>query len=193
MHTIQLLLIEADTAQDAFTTIASELSEHTPEWSDWHEADYTKIDHLNFAGRWSGGVFLTDEQKAQQEAGTLDTSTIPNHLCYADDPELADSVVSMFLGWRKSAIQEALPKDLLAFSNSLEVSVANYAPDKDTDFKFSMELWGLRKLITLLDNDWHYESSVYDLTLGTANLKHFYERCAKNPQNQFIVPVDFHH
>jgi len=192
MHTIQLILIEADTAQDAFSTIASELTD-APNWSDWHEANYQNESNLNFAGRWSGGVFLTDEQKAQQEAGTLDTSTIPNHLCYADDPELADSVVSMFLGWRKSAIQEGLPKDLLAFSNSLEVSVANYAPDKDTDFKFSMELWGLRKLITLLDNDWHYESSVYDLTLGTGNLKHFYERCAKNPQKQFIVPVDFHH
>lgn len=192
MHTIQLILIEADTAQDAFSQIASELTD-APDWSDWHEASYSNESNLDFAGRWSGGVFLTDEQKAQQEAGTLDTSTIPNYLCYADNPELADSVVSMFLGWRKSALQESLPKDLPAFMRNLEVGVANYTPDKEPDFSFSTELWRLHRLITLLDNDWHYESSVYDLTFGTANLKNFYDRCAKNPQKQFIVPVDFHH
>jgi hypothetical protein len=148
---------------------------------------------MNFAGRWSGDLFLTDEQKAEKEAGTLDLSTIPNHLCYADNQELADSIVSMFLGWRKSALLECVPKDLPAFMENLEKRVANYAPDKELDFEFSMEFWRLRKLVDLLDNDWTYESSVYDLTYGTGNLKDFYQRCSKNPEKQFIVPVDFHH
>jgi hypothetical protein len=99
----------------------------------------------------------------------------------------------MFLGWRKSALLECVPKDLPAFMENLEKRVANYAPDKELDFEFSMEFWRLRKLVDLLDNDWTYDSSVYDLTYGTGNLKDFYQRCSKNPEKQFIIPVDFHH
>lgn len=191
MHTIQLILVEADTAQDAFSYIEGELeNSNTPSWSDWHNA--SNASEMNFAGRWSGGVFLTAEQKAEQEAGTLDTSTIPNHLCYADDPELADEVISQFLGWRRQAMREAVPVGL----PDLDELIANYDPSADVTYRsggFAMELWKLHKLTELLNDDWTYESAIYDLSSWTANLAYFHARCAKNPEKQFLIPVDFHH
>jgi hypothetical protein len=55
------------------------------------------------------------------------------------------------------------------------------------------DFWKLGKLIELLGDDWNYESAIYDLSSWTASLRDYHERCAKNPQKQYLIPVDFHH
>lgn len=190
MHTIQLMLVEAETPQDAFDYVESQLSEGEPRWSDWHNA--SNASSMNFAGRWEHDLFLTDEQKKQIEAGTLDKSEIPNHLCYADNQELADQVISQFLGWRKQALRENVPVGI-ADLNTLVDNYDHAEGSVKLGSSVSMELWKLGRLIDLLLEGWSSESAIYDLQYYTASLSHFYERCAKAPHKQFLIPVDFHH
>jgi len=55
-----------------------------------------------------------------------------------------------------------------------------------------MDLWATKKLAQLLDDQWTPDSGVYDLENWTGNLRNFTERVAKNPEQQFLIPVDFH-
>lgn len=180
-------MVEADNAEEAFSEVESSLSER-PSWSDWHNASNAHT--MDFAGRWSKEVFLTDEQdKLREKSKDIDTSEVPNHLCYADNPELADKVISQFLGWRKQAMRESVPVGLPDLGELID----DYSHAKALHIEVSMKLWTLRKLTDLLDDNWTYESAIYDIVCDTANLEHFYERCAKNPEKQFLIPVDFHH
>jgi hypothetical protein len=147
---------------------------------------------MDFAGRWSNDLFSTDEQKKQIEAGTLDKTSIPNYLCYADNQELADQVISQFLSWRKEAMTENLPQG----DFDLKSAVDNYQSATERpvmDRELSMDLWRVERLSNLLMDEWSDQSAVYDLFYGTANLEPFHKRCAKAPQKQFLIPVDFHH
>ena len=69
--------------------------------------------------------------------------------------------------------------------------VSNYSPNDPEGF--DAELWKLSKLLRLLSGEWFYETFLWDVSAGTASLNYFLERCAKNPEKQFLIPVDFHH
>lgn len=182
------MLVEAETPQDAFEYVESQLSESEPRWCDWHNA--SNASSLNFAGRWEHEVFITDEQRKQLEAGTLNREDIPNYLCYADDQELADQVISQFLGWRKQSLRENVPVGI----PDLNTLIDNYNhAEAEIATPLSMELWKLGRLVQLLNDDWTSESAIYDLQYYSASLRNFYERCAKAPHKQFLIPVDFHH
>ena len=184
MHTLQLILIEADSAEDAFDKVESLLSESEPRWSDWHNA--SNAGSLDFAGRWSGNAFQTPEEEDE------DRGYRENYLCYADNQELADYVVQRHLGWRKNAMSECLPEVM----PDLEELIQNYDSRKGFDparMEMSMNLWRMKKLLELLGDDWTYESSIYDLEVWSASLSEFHKRCAQRPEKQFLIPVDFHH
>jgi hypothetical protein len=182
------MLVEAETPQDAFEYVESQLSESEPRWCDWHNA--SNASSMNFAGRWEHEVFITDEQKKQLEAGTLNREDIPNYLCYADDQELADQIISQFLGWRKQSLRENVPVGI----PDLNTLIDNYNhAEAEIATPLSMELWKLGRLVQLLNDDWTSESAIYDLQYYSASLRNFYERCAKAPHKQFLIPVDFHH
>lgn len=63
--------------------------------------------------------------------------------------------------------------------------------DKTYDEK-SMRIYYIKRLISLLNDDWSADSAIYDLDNWDANLKYFYDRLAKEPDRQFLIPVDFH-
>jgi hypothetical protein len=184
------MLVEAETPQDAFEYVESQLSDGNPQWSDWHNA--SNASSMNFAGRWEHDLFITDEQKKRIEAGTLKREDIPNLLCYADDQELADRVISQFLGWRKQALRENVPVGI----PDLNTIIDDYDHARRSislGGSLSMELWKLGRLVELLMDGWSSETAIYDLQHYTASLYYFYERCAKAPHKQFLIPVDFHH
>lgn len=186
MHTLQILLIEAEGPLEAFRIVEDSLNEGKPHWSDWHNA--SNAHSMNFAGRWSGAALLTPEQEADT---TLDYSSFPNYLCYDDNQELADQVIQKHLGWRRQAMRENLPVGMPDLSTLIEGYDSNNASNSFGEA--SMGLWKLKKVLELLNEDWTYESFIYDLETWTASLHYFIERCAKNPQDQYLIPVDFHH
>jgi hypothetical protein len=72
------MLVEADTALEAFEKIYEKLSgESQPNWSDWHNVG--NPESLNYAGRWTNHVFKLD--------GAIEDGTelSPNYLQYSDD------------------------------------------------------------------------------------------------------------
>lgn len=187
MHTVQIMLVEADDAEEAFRIVEDKLSEsHTPRWSDWHNA--SSWEEKDFAGRWSGEIFLTPEQEKMSEEESLDRSTIPNHLCYADDPEMAEKVLDRFLTYRQRSLRDNVPVGL----PTMEELIEDYNP-RSTTTSLNTDLWKLGRLVELLDNEWTSESAIYDLESWTPSIGYFLQRCSVAPHRQFLIPVDFHH
>jgi hypothetical protein len=174
MHSIQLILIEADSVDEAFDNVANALAE-TPEWSDWHEANSSNVGSHNFAGRWSGEIFKNSPSD----------EPAPNFLRYADDPALAERVISEHLEYRLNDIREFRNKgaDLASYS---------YDPyEKGSPLR--MEIYYARKLAQLLNDEWTPDSGIYDLHIWTGSLSYFIERVKTKPEQQWLIPVDFHH
>jgi hypothetical protein len=174
MHTVQLILITADSAEDAFNEVSNKLNSGynsedglSPTWSDWHHASPGET--TSMAGRWAGQVF--GEGK-------------PDILCYDEDPELADSVIDRFVEYRLENI-------LLNRSKAVDLKSLEHDPRAKSDF--DMDLWATSKLAKLLDNEWTYESAIYDLEEWTGSLYYFGERIKAHPEKAWLVPVDFHH
>ncbi len=180
IHNIQLMLIEADSPIEAFTKVADELNNsNSPQWSDWHEADYSNVDNLSFAGRWQGGVFVNDPDS---ETTKLD------YLRWSDDEALGDLVIQRFINFRMDEI--AYLRSLIA-GNSTDLHTYPYNP-LVLDYAKSMEIYYIKRLAQILSDEWNSDSAFYDLTAWSGNLKYFTERVAKAPEKQFLIPVDFH-
>lgn len=180
MHTCHILLVEADSVEEAFDEVYSQLNNDDyrhPDWSDWHNA--TNTISLDFSGRWAGEIFFTPNEKGEADPD----EDKPNYLCYADDPTLAEQVIDKYLNLRLNEIQ--ILKD-----KGLDLSIYPYNPYSTG---YSHDLYATKKLAKILDDEWTPESFVYDLTAESASLSNFIERVKKNPKNQWLIPVDFHY
>jgi hypothetical protein len=186
------MLVEADDAEQAFRIVSDKLSEGEPRWSDWHEAT-NDPSTMNFAGRWSGEVFMTPEQlKARDEKQEVDTSENPNYLQFSDDPNLADEVIQRFISYRMNEI-ENIKKTLTTDHPTIDLMTFVYSPHKEPEYRTSgMALYLISKLSSIYSNDWTSDTAIYDLESWDANLIYFFERVKTSPERQFLIPVDFH-
>lgn len=179
MHVCQILLVEAQTDTEAFNNVVSLLSE-SPDvsWSDWHNADFSNVGNLSFAGRWAGQVFGDLDENGEFK----NPENNKDFLRYSDDPALAEAVITEYLEGRIRSIDEYREK---------AIDLASYSYDPYAS-KYDLDLWTTQKLGRLLDNEWCPDSGIYDLHNWTANLRNFAQRVAKNPEIQYLIPVDFH-
>lgn len=184
MHTVHIILVEADSAEEAFESVAIRL-EDSPLWSDWHNAT---IGTDNFAGRWSGGVFLTSEELRLADEDPSRTFSAPNILCYADDPELAEDTLARFSAMKKQEMRESIPTGM----PDLNTFIDNYNDYSEESIRYEMDIWKLKRLTQLLMNEWTPDSAIYDLESGYSSLHYFGQRVKENPHKQYLVPVDFH-
>jgi hypothetical protein len=168
------MLVVADSPENAFYEVANKLSDGSPQWSDWHNADYGNADTLDFAGRWSGTVFASE--------ATPDEKVEYNHLRYSDDPALAETIITQHLAQRMASIAEYKAK-------AVDLSTHAYDPYAQS---FNMDLWGTKKLAQLLDDEWVPDTGIYDLDQWTAGLAYFIQRVATDAEHQYLIPVDFH-
>jgi len=148
---------------------------------------------MNFAGRWKGEVFLTPEQlKMSENNQSPDLSENPDYLRFSDDPSLADEVIGRHLGYRLSEI-ENIKNTISTDFSAIDLMTLAYNASTEPDFRTTgMGLYYIKKLVALYSNEWTSETSIYDLEAWDANLKYFFERVQKNPERQFLIPVDFH-
>lgn len=179
MHVCQILLIEATTPTEAFNNVAATLGDSVDvSWSDWHNADYSNVSELSFAGRWKGNVFGDVNENGEFK----DPENNKDFLKYSDDPAMAESVITEYLEARMRSISEYKAK-------AIDLSTYKYDPYSKG---YDMDLWATKKLAQLLDDQWTPDTGIYDLENWTGNLRNFTERVAKNPEIQFLIPVDFH-
>jgi hypothetical protein len=177
MHVAHILLVEADTREEAFDVVYSELNSGDavlPEWADWHNANNPA--EMNFAGRWSGSFFRTSPDQPLDE--------IPNSLCYADDKALAEIIISDQLELRDNEVA-GLVAGMITDLTDLKVN--NY----DTS-KWDMRVWQSQKFLRMVENEWVPDSYIYDLHAETASLAQFMKRVGIAPEKQWLIPVDFH-
>ena len=162
MHTLQTMLVEADSVEEAIAEVKSRTGLYGetsgPDWSDWHEV----------GGRWDG-LFNGS-----------------NAMNYAENQALAEQVLEDAFARRKTSI-EYLKNETREVS--LESAIENYDPEAPVmDFR----LYSLKLLAEVVMDYWTYESAVYDLVDGTASIKYFRKRLEENPEKQYWVAVDFH-
>jgi hypothetical protein len=167
MHVGQILLVEAESHEEALDKVKSavQYSESpTPDWSDWNE----------IGGRWSD-FFGKDK----------------NVIRYTENAQLVENKLAEWLESRQSEVKK-YHSEVANFN--LGKVVENYHPEAEQKWvgDDSMNLWRLIKLAKLLSDDWTPDSAVYDLDNYTANLKSFRERLAVAPEMQYLVMVDFH-
>ena len=185
------MLIEAESVDEAFASVGFKLEEAgAPSWSDWHEAGGSPYDH-NYAGRWTGSIFLPPELATLKARGEEYPTTSPNYLQYSSDPDLAEQAITEALEFRMKDIREYRKRiadkrvDLVAYP---------YNPLQDHfEVVDAMDIWYVKKLTQLLMDEWTPDSGIYDLETWTGSLKYFIERVKANPEKQWLIPVDFHH
>jgi hypothetical protein len=176
-HTLQYLLVEEQTCQDARDKVST-LLENSPQWSDWHNATGSG----SFAGRWEGAAFKFKDDEPEPTGVEFDT------LGYSDNPALAEKIIEQAIEWRQKQI--AYFKDKI-LTNAYDITDAYHLPY----LKDSADLhnYYYKKLADTLDNTWTVDSAIFDLDDWTASLGYWRDRIASNPEKQFIVAVDFHH
>lgn len=169
MHTAQIILVEIeDENTDSPQAFAESFLENAVEaggtWFDWFgEGAFG----AGLAGRWSGEVIEGDVLK------------------YSDDPDKAEEIIEKFLEQREREIESAQ-----SIIRDCGVESMNY---NTTDHgMWDKEGYALYRMGQILSNFWCSDSGVFDATTWGADLKYFRERLAKNPENQYLVVVDFH-
>lgn len=162
MHTVQLLLVEADTHQEAVEIVDSKINDWEGHWSDWHA----------IGGRWSG-IFGENH---------------PDVINYKNDPELFEKHIKDFVEARKNRLKENLER-FEEGKKSLSDYVSDYNPEI---FDFDMNLYALKSLTRIMAGDWTYDSCFFDLESYSETLHPFRERVATRPEKQYVVAVDFH-
>jgi hypothetical protein len=169
MHTCQILLVEAESHEEALDKVASAIThseERYPNWSDWHDTS-------PYAGRWDN--FFGKGK---------------NVLRYTENQTLAEQKLQDWIGGRKAEMLRHLEE---VKTLDLAAQVDAYNTEKNQPFDGDgMKLYYLKKLASLLQDDWTMDTGVYDLEQHTGNLQYFRERLAVAPEMQYLVPVDFH-
>jgi hypothetical protein len=178
-HTLQYLLVVADSAEEAREEVISKL-EKSPQWSDWHNASGSA--NASFAGRWANGAFKFEEEEPDPVGVEFDT------LCYSDNPALAEKIVERAIEWRQKEISYYKEKILTSAYDIVDAIHDPYEKERS-----SLNNYYYEKLANLLDNDWTPDSGIYDAEYWTASLTHWGDRVATYPDKQFIVAVDFHY
>lgn len=176
MHTCQIMLVEAENAEEALHYVRNTITHAEtpyPNWSDWHGGLGEGL-----AGRWSG-LFQ----------GWEDTRDV---LCYTENKVLADDIIEQFVSYRTNEIKNLWNEINKENGFNIERLMVEYNPYEQRFDEGGMNMWRLQRITKILNNDWCSDTGVYDLQEHTANLQYFKDRIDKSPEKQYLVPVDFH-
>jgi hypothetical protein len=173
MHTYHRLAVEAIDEDDAKGK-ALQFAEQQ-EWSDWHSLpDNDRLD----------GVSVATNYKA--------------------NPTKFNELVNEALGWTQETIDKVIreygdislkelltnPKyDMGGFSGSLKELTEE---ERDTHLRNSLAVFRVGRAMRVKNKEYDPETFFYDTHEHTPNPKYLEDRCVINPEEQWIVIVDYH-
>lgn len=174
MHTGHIVLVEADSAEEAKSIVEGNLMpEEGSSWADWS-------DWCELGGRWA------DEFEGEEDHAVL---------CYDENPLLAEAKISKFLEFRMNFIAESIA-EIEEKGFDIVTALKMYNPEGNGTpaiFPDWLSLWKVRSALEVVDGVWTPKSFVYDMSYGSTSLEEFRKRCDSAPEKQFLVMVDFHY
>lgn len=169
MHSLQLVLVEANSNQDAIEVAEFEINNGKEDgaiaWSDWWQIAYDAA------------------------PGQLNQTEPVIH--YGTDPLKFEETLSTWVDFRLQHID--LHYLRVQQELDLDKAVREYDTFARPTYNGTMGLFSLNALSETLLDYWTSGTAVYDLVAYTANLSFFRERVSENPSEQYAVLVDFHH
>ena len=173
MHTYHRLAVEAIDEDDAKGR-ALQFAENQ-EWSDWHSL---------------------------METDRLDFAVVTN---YKANPEKFNELVEEALGWTQETIDQVVKEygdiPLKELLTNPQYDFAGYegepSPEltqeqKDKRLTDSLAVFRVGRALSVKNSEYGADIHFYDTKEYTPNPKYLQDRCATNPEEQWIVIVDYH-
>ena len=173
MHTYHRLAVEAIDEDDAKGR-ALQFAENQ-EWSDWHSL---------------------------METDRLDFAVVTN---YKANPEKFNELVEEALGWTQETIDQVVKEygdiPLKELLTNPQYDFAGYegepSPEltqeqKDKRLTDSLAVFRVGRALSVKNSEYGADIHFYDTQEYTPNPKYLKDRCATNPEEQWIVIVDYH-
>jgi len=167
MHTGHIILIKADSHQDAIDRVRLYLQpdegQSPADWSDWCMVGDEGI----FGSRYSFRHDYEDWDGASDYAVSLD-----------DEADLFHKVLAKMYGLREQAFDDFRER-------IFDMGIVGFRLDQN-----DQESWALYRFSELVESVYNPHSFVYDLQNFTADLKYFRE--TESEEGWYAVLVDFH-
>ena len=176
MHCIQYIATQADSVDEAFRTVKSNLESHlgsedypSDAWFDWF---------VTGGGRWSTSDDPYNDDYTADVAHQSDNRF----------QEYLDTAQNYYLQSLGEVVEQCRKIDLPAMLDSIDMTKEGMYPN----FRLSMDTYPLKKLWDTISATWGPDSYFFDMENDSTHPTYMREGIDKGDKNWYLVPVDFH-
>jgi hypothetical protein len=179
MHVLQWIAVQADDKDEAYRrvedtlqTMLGEYESATNTWFDWFVVG---------GGRWN----MSEEDDHTQAYVEGKTNLI---VSAKDEPDLFKDRIDETMQSRQAEF-DGYAKDV--DPTILDKIIKDYNP-RDYDYSKFSTIYPIKKMLDMAYGIWDYNSYFFDMENDTTVPKYMVEAIDKEPENWYLVPVDFH-
>jgi hypothetical protein len=173
MHCIQYIATQADSVDEAFSSVKSYLEEHlggeydnSNAWYDWF---------VTGGGRWS-------------TSGNSYDNDYTNDVVHQNDPKFQEYLDTAHK-YRLESLNEYIEQARKVNLSDIIDKLGDFEHDHHS---VGFELYPIKKLYDLSIGMWDYNSYFFDIRHDTANRIHMLRSIDNGAKDWYLVPVDFH-
>lgn len=173
MHVLQWIAVKAETADEAYELVESQLQtilNESPDWYDWYVA--------------GGGRFNVAENEDWREA-YVEGKT--NMIVSSEDVPAFNERIHTCIEYRIAEYrryQDEWNRSGIDLNERLDSYTGN--------MQYDFQLYPMSKMIDMLNGKWDYNSYFYDLQNWSTNPEHMQKDINDVGGVWYLVPVDFH-
>lgn len=173
MHTLHHIAVEAASSKAAFRSVKLFVEERIASgefWSDWAVVG---------GGRWS------EHSKDDHEDTPKDV------ISYVKNKDTFESALQITRESRKQEMKRTIENIAGEGEAALVIAALEYAKKGDCE-PYNMNSYMFLKVTEVLCGRWTPDTFFYDMKDQTTSFSYLEERVKDNPEEQYLVPVDFH-
>jgi hypothetical protein len=171
MHVLQYIAVKADSPEEAIENVRTELESQMGEfgsgstWYDWF---------VTGGGRFNEDSDPYTDGAINMVVSSHDSEAFENILVECNEARMAE-----FNRYRDEW-------------NRSNINLEAVFDEFDGAMDYSMRLYGIGKMIDMVQGDWDFNSYFYDLANWSTNPVHMNKERLEVGTLWFLVPVDFH-